>query len=48
MPVPFPSEAEVDLGPVGEAETSHLAAGAAATTKVGQHRVPVPACRGNL
>ena len=33
MPVPFPSEAEVDLGPVGEAETSRLAAGVLAATR---------------
>ena len=33
MPVPFPTVDEVDLGPVGEAETSRLAAGVLSATR---------------
>ena len=33
MPVPFPTSNEVDIGPVGEAETSRLAAGVLAATR---------------
>jgi hypothetical protein len=33
MPVPFPTQDDVDLGPVGEAETSRLAAGVLAGTR---------------